>query len=261
MAPRKKKDTPTESPIVAKLTNEEVIQSFKGHIMGWHKQSILLACSASVCLIVGTHAGKATVNQDEMIARLKAEVQGTGLSDSQAAKYIGLAKALTNYILFKFKVGGPVTAILSALTADEATNELVLFLASQRVHTLEDMTVLFDKYKRTPPKAAKQPITINGEEAPTAPDKVAPAWEAEPRELAFENKGNGAYAIRDMVAESADGIILKAVKSGHSASELARAAIALLDNAEELEGVRVALARQAATLSRPPVRQRRTAAS
>jgi hypothetical protein len=248
---KNKAGLPSESPIVAKLTQDEAILSFKGHIMGWHKQSLLLACSATVCLIVGTHGGKASVDQATMIDRLKTEVSGTGLSDSQAAKYIGLAKALANYLLHKFKVGGPVTAILGALTADEAVNEVVLFLGSQSVHTLEDMTVMFDKYKRTPPKPSKAEAgpTLVKNAPSVSPDKVEEA--PEPRELEFETNGKGTYAIRDMIAESAEAIILKAVKSGHSATELCDAAIHLLDS-DELEHVRVTLAKHAAQIARTP---------
>lgn len=245
---------PSESPTVAKLTQDEVILSFKGHIMGWHKQSLLLACSAAVCLIVGTHGGKASVDQSAMIDRLKAEVSGTGLSESQAAKYIGLAKALTNYVLQKFKVGGPVTAILGALTADEAVNELVLFLSSQRVHTLEDLTVMFDKYKRTSKNAIKAKVAKKGIVGSPTPDKVGEA--AEPREIEFEPLTNGSYAIRDMIAESAEAIVLKAIKSGHSATELAAAAINLLDSEDELDKVRVALAKHAASIARTPAARR-----
>lgn len=221
---------------IATLSPNAVIDAFSGHAKGWHRQSLTLACSAAVCLIVGAHAKGKAIEQNEMIEKLREAVAGRAkLADSQVSKYIGLAKLLVNHVMTRFKLGGPVHDIIRAGTAEGAIDVLAAYLDKQRVTTLEGLTVMFGKYRRTATKPATGRRTSPAAHPPGnggngGGQRATPGEEGRPVRIGgVEIEGAAAGQGLSVMMKSlpTEFLVLSAVQAGHSAADIAVAAINL----------------------------------
>lgn len=220
----------------AVLTQAQAIQAFENHVTSYRRQSLHLVCSAAVCLIVATHAGGDKVDQTEMIEKLKAAVARHGLQDAQVNKYIGIGREIVNHLLRRFKVGGPVIDVVRAITADAAIDALAAYFTKQKVTTLEGMTKLFGKYKRT--KHVMRAARTNGAGAPAAPATNGHAEPgAQPAALSLVNDN----LIIRMKTLPTDFLVLTAAQAGHALENVAIASIKLIVTENDLDAILSAL--------------------
>jgi len=241
---RPKKTEPTSVKVTALITTDEAMTQFKSNATGYLRQTITLACSAAVVLIVGTNTDTPQT-QEELVTRIKADVAETGLSESQIAKYIGLARAFVTHLHNKFKVAGPQQGVLQAFTPDEAVNVLVAYLAQQHVTNLEGLTIMFDKYKRrSGKKVAKAPLPPQVETgilANKAGEQVLSHRPANLGETITIEKGPdlqpGIVRGVDLFALTPNQIIQQAMYAGHNLVELGAAVLGYA-NSDDLDQLR-----------------------
>jgi hypothetical protein len=231
--------------IVAKLAHSEAVMAFAGQCAGWHRQSLVLSCSAATAIIVGLYAKDGKVDVPTTVDRLKHSINGrTGLKDAQIYKYIGLARALATHLKTKFGTDGVVAEVINATRAQVALDALTGYLETQHVKSLEGLSKMFGKYKRTRPKAKR----------PAAPDTTQPR-------VAVQNSKPPRIGSSSIVPEQvtksglsvtlgslpADFLLLTAVQAGHEPSALAESAVNLCATDADLSHVEeVVNARRAA---------------
>lgn len=214
---------------VAKLAQTRALAAFKTHAIDWRRQSLVLGCAATVCFVVGSFS-KRQVTAAQTAERLKATVAKTGIKDSQVAKYVGLARTLADHMAVSDDK--PLAAVLKTTSAKKAINVVTGFLTKNKVTTLEGMTVLLGKYRRSTVKrkASARPSPKGKSERPVrvghkgVATRVSSGHSAQVIPLS-------APTLRKMTSEQ---IVLAAEQSGHSPMSLASAAVTSMTSTKDL---------------------------
>jgi hypothetical protein len=219
----------SKSRPVAKLAQPRALAAFKTHAVEWRRQSLTVGCAATVCFIVGSFS-KRQVAADKTAERLRAVVAQTGIKDSQVAKYIGLARSLANHMAVS--ADRPLAAVLKTTSPSRATNIVASFLTKNKVTTLEGMTVLLGKYRRskakkTPPAAKPSPKESSGRPVRIGRKGAAHATSGQSAQVVPLS----APTLRKLTAEQ---IVLAAEQSGHSPMSIAAAAVTTMTTTKDL---------------------------
>jgi hypothetical protein len=241
--------------IVAKLAHGDAVMAFAGQVAGWHRQSIVLACSAATAILVGLYAKDGKVDVPTTVERLKHSINGrTGLKDAQVYKYIGLARALVTHLKAKFGTDGVVSEVLSATRAQVALDGLMGYLETQHVKSLEGLSKMFGKYKRSRPKTKRTAAPPAAQPRVAVKDGKPPRIGDAPSIVADSGTKSGLSVTLGSLP--ADFVILSAVQAGHEPSALAEAAVNLCATDADLAHVEeVASARRVTLASHTPAVQ------
>lgn len=231
-APKRKLEQPAPKPVRASMTQAEALRGFTTQAHSWHRQSIMLVASGSVCLIVGCYT-EPRVDYDDMLERLREKVAETGIAQAQIYKYTGLCKALVQHIAQEYPVGGPIAEVLLCKRSDDAMSAIVKYLEKCKVKSLDSLGVMLGKYQRSEPEAGTAPALVPGQNSNGAHEK-------ESNVIVMPSRSTAQAIAQRITAEpevlrelSEETLVASYVKAGNPAAGLIEESIEFLRTARE----------------------------
>ncbi len=250
------------APPVAAIQLADAVAGFKDRATAWHKSTIAVVASASVCLIVANFAkdGRSRHDYDDTVERLHAAVAEKGLREAQVYRYIGIARALITHLSAKSE--GTIFDVLACDDEREAVDVILGYFAGEKVKSLDDAGVLVGKYQRssgarTSGSSGRSPVGVppttpgrkpeeDGKKTPHENGKKTPepGREPEPGEPAPDK----AYVT--LIGLQPEEVVNASEKAGIAPVLIGKAVVSMLTDLEELGMLIRLMTQRAAHLTR-----------